>query len=96
MDLFDLLDSSIVLRMKLNAQRSQERLQLEQLSLVAGGQHQAIENRGAQKSAIRSMASEGTCPTDLRQRAVKRDLLKAHELSDAMRSQIDQPIEFCP
>ena len=65
MDLFDLFDSEIVLRMKLNAQRSQERLQLEQLSLVARGQHQAIENRGAQKNAIRSMASEGTRPTTL-------------------------------
>jgi hypothetical protein len=60
MDLFDLFDSEIVLRMKLNAQRSQERLQLEQFPPVPGRQHQAIENRGAQRNAIRSMASDET------------------------------------
>ena len=96
MDLLGLLHSKFTLRMKLNTQRGQQGLQLLQFFPVARGQHQAIENRGAQKNAIRSIASEGTHPTTLRQRPGKRGLLKAHELSDAMRGQIDQPIELYP
>lgn len=96
MDLLGLLHSKFTLRMKLNTQRGQQGLQLLQFSPVARGQHQAIEIRGDQRNAIRIMASAGTGPTDLRLRLGKRGLLKAHELSDAMRGQIDQPIELYP